>query len=171
MARVTIRALSPTEWELFRDFRLGALETCPGVFATSHDDAAARPAEEWQRLVKGPANQVFGLFDEERLIGITAAFAWDHDPTGQTAVLVGSFLLPEYRGRTLSRMLFSARLDWIRSHPQFKKVVVSHRRSNEASERSIRRHGFVETHRVPRTWPDGAVDDDVFYELSLIDQG
>jgi RimJ/RimL family protein N-acetyltransferase len=162
---ITIRALGASEWEVFKDFRLHALKIAPGVFASSYDDAMTRSPEEWQLLVSGPTHQVFGLFELSRLIGITAVFASREDPSGQTAMLAMSFLSSEYRGRGLSRLFYEARLDWIRMRPQFKRVVVSHRASNEASRRANRKFGFVETGRGPRVWPDGTMEDEIFYEL------
>ena len=137
MNSVIIRALDPAEWAVFRDFRLQALRAAPGVFITSYDEALVRTPEEWQDTIKGPAHQVFGLFDGELLIGITAAFTSCEDPSGETALLAMSFILPKYRGSGLSRLLYEARLDWIRTNPHFKRVVVSHRLSNEVSRRAI----------------------------------
>jgi hypothetical protein len=93
MAGLQVRTPAVSEWELFREFRLLALKEAPGVFATSHVDAAQRKPETWKSLVSGPANQVFGLFDGGRLVGITGAFAWPDDRSGETATLVMS---PEF---------------------------------------------------------------------------
>jgi RimJ/RimL family protein N-acetyltransferase len=64
-------------------------------------------------------------------------------------------------------MFYDARLAWLRQHPRFTRVVVSHRRSNEASRRANQRHGFTFTHTEGRTWPDGAKEDELYYELHL----
>jgi len=167
MSSITIRALDSTEWAVFRDFRLQALKAAPGVFGSSYETEATRTSEEWRDTVTGPGHQVFGLFDGEHLIGITAAFTWREDPSGETALLAMSFILPEYRGRGLSRLLYEARLDWIRKHAQFKRAVVFHRQSNEASRRANERHGFRPTGRAPHAWPDGATEDEIFCELRI----
>lgn len=167
MDGVTIRALERFEWEAFRDFRLSSLKASPGVFSFSYDQATAQSPEDWQAAVKGEDHQVFGLFDDERLVGITGAFTYEGDPTGRTAMLVMSFILPSHRGRGLSRMFYEARLDWIRAQPQFRRVVVSHRKFNELSRRANQRHGFEQTKSVPHTWPDGETEDEVFYELEI----
>ena len=167
MNAITIRALESSEWESFRDFRLESLKAAPGVFAISYDQAAAGPPEYWQTEIKGHDHQVFGLFDDKRLIGITAAFTYRGDLTGRTALLAMSFILPSHRGRGLSRLLYDARLAWIRAQPQFRRVLVSHRMSNEASRRANQRHGFVHTKNVPHTWPDGETEDEAFYELKI----
>jgi RimJ/RimL family protein N-acetyltransferase len=167
LSTIIIRALDSTEWAAFRDFRLQALKAAPGVFGSSYQAEVTMTAEEWQRTVTGPGHQVFALFDGEDLIGITAAFTWREDPSGETALLGMSFILPEYRGRGLSRLLYETRLDWIRKHAQFKRVVVFHRQSNEASRRANQRHGFLPIGRAPHAWPDGTTEDEIFYELRI----
>lgn len=163
-----IRPLDRADWEIFRELRLHALKTEPGKFASTHDAEATLPPEEWQETITGsPPYQVFGLFDGERLIGITAAFTWREDPTGETALLAMSFIREEYRGRGLSRLLYEARLGWIRQQPKFKRIVVSHRESNEISRAANQRHGFVAFKRVPHEWPDGTTEDEIFYELRI----
>jgi RimJ/RimL family protein N-acetyltransferase len=167
MNTITTRPLSPTEWVEFRDFRLQALRAAPGVFHSSHDVEVTNGPEQWQRMLASPTSRIFGLFDEEHLVGITAVFPSSEDPSGKTAIFAMSFILPEYRGRGLSRLLYKARLDWIRSQGVFKRIVVSHRASNEASRRAMERHGFLPTRSAPRTWPDGTVEDELFYELRI----
>jgi RimJ/RimL family protein N-acetyltransferase len=167
-ANCHIRPLDRSEWALFREMRLHALSAEPGKFASSHDAEESQRPAEWQETIAGfPPRQVFGLFDAKRLIGITAAFTWREDPTGTTALLAMSFILPEYRGRGLSRLLYDARLKWIQGQPQFRRVVVSHRESNEISARANRRHGFVPFQRTAHQWPDGTVEDEIFYELTI----
>jgi RimJ/RimL family protein N-acetyltransferase len=167
VAAITIRALQPDEWERFRAFRLAALQAAPGVFGTHHAEALQRPEAVWRSTIGGRSNQAFGLFDGDALIGITAVFRWAEDPSGNTAILAGSFIDAAYRGRGLSRLLYDARLAWIRQQRHFTRVVVAHRLSNEASRRANRHYGFVEFGRVPRDWPDGATEDEIFYELTI----
>jgi RimJ/RimL family protein N-acetyltransferase len=163
----TVRALAVAEWNVFRNLRLMALKDAPGVFATSYGEAEKRAPETWQSLVSGPANQIFGLFDGEHLVGITGVFAWPDDASGETATLVMSYIVPAYRGRGLSGLLYTAALKWTRAHPQFKRVIVAMRASNAASRRACERHGFAPLRTATRTWPDGASEDEVVYELRL----
>jgi len=167
MTAITVRELHPDEWEIFRDLRLAALLDARGVYGSRHEDAVKRTEAVWRHTVRGEHNQSFGLFDGARLIGITSIFRWDEDPSGQSAILASSFILPEYRGRDLSRLLYDARLQWLRGRRDFKRVVVGHRLSNEASRRANQHYPFREFRRVPHTWPDGATEDEVFYEMML----
>jgi RimJ/RimL family protein N-acetyltransferase len=164
---VTVRALARSDWRAFKELRLAALRTEPGVFLTPYARAAERTDAEWRDGITGPNQQTFGLFDGERLIGNTGVFADRDDPAGATAQLVMSYIVPEYRGRGLSALLYEARLRWVRERPQFERVMVGHRRSNEVSRRANQRFGFLEVGRVSQTWPDGLLEDEVRYELRL----
>jgi len=166
-ASIGLRPFKRSEWDIFKDLRLHALQTEPGVFSSSYDMEVNRSPEEWQDTIEGPGHQVFGLFNEDNLIGITACFTWREDPSGETAVLAMSFIVPEQRGQGLSRLLYKGRLEWIRAHPQFRRVVVSHRLSNTISARANQRHGFEAFGRASHTWGDGTVEDEIMYEMDL----
>jgi RimJ/RimL family protein N-acetyltransferase len=135
----------------------------------SYADEVTRSEDEWRALVRNDDDRlrVFGLFAGDELIGLTGVFTDRNDPSGQTAVLGMSYIAPPYRGRGLSRLFYEARLAWARANTKFRKVRVSHRRSNEASGRANRRYGFVQLGVVERVWPDGSNDDEIHYELDL----
>jgi RimJ/RimL family protein N-acetyltransferase len=164
---ITIRPLEPEGWPAFREIRLAALKENPRAYSGSYEDSLKRPDEAWRALVRGATHQVFGLFEGTGLIGITAVFASDEDPSGQTAALMMSYILPGFRRRGLSRMLYEARLAWIRERPQFKRVTVSVRESNLPSRQANQRFGFVQKGAQSRVWRDGDTEDEVFYELRL----
>jgi RimJ/RimL family protein N-acetyltransferase len=159
---IHIRPLDASEWPAFKTFRLGALKAAPGMFATSYEEAAARSPEAWQANIAGTCHQVFGLFDGAHLIGITGVFG-----RADTAFLVMSFILPAYRKRGLSAMLYQARLDWIRARAKFKRAVTTIPASNEISQRVCRAFGFTSIGREARTWPDGSTEDELIFELRM----
>jgi RimJ/RimL family protein N-acetyltransferase len=166
--RPTIRPLEAADWERFRDIRLFALRTERGVFSSSYEREVEFAPEEWQKRLVDPGQRAFGLFDDAVLIGITGVVTAREDRTASTALLVMSYIRPEHRGQGLSALFYEARLDWIKAQPQFSRVLVSHRESNEASRRANQRYGFAVVHRVPRSWPDGTTEDEVFYELPIV---
>jgi RimJ/RimL family protein N-acetyltransferase len=167
MKAIQARPLRASEWSEFKDIRLLALKSAPGMFATSYEEAAERSPEAWQEIVAGPGHQVFGLFDGAQLIGITGVFGGREDSDDDTAFLVMSFIMPEYRRRGLSSLLYEARLDWVRMRNRFKRAVAAVRASNEISQRACQRFGFACISRAPRTWPDGTTEDELIFELRL----
>src|SRR5690242_6153211 len=92
MTAITIRELHPDEWAMFRDLRLAALQAARGVYGSRHEDTVKRTEAVWRHTVRGEHNQSFGLFDGEKLIGITSVFRWDEDASGETAILASSFI-------------------------------------------------------------------------------
>lgn len=165
---ISTRPFRPDEWRLFRDFRLAALQESPGLFFNPYAKEAALPDAHWRHTLENPGHRVFGVFDGESLIGLTAAFTDENDPTGQTALVAMGYIAPSHRGRGLSHLLHEATMPWIRAQPQFKRVVISHRVSNKASRAGILAAGFVETARTgPWDWPDGTQDDDIAYEYVI----
>jgi RimJ/RimL family protein N-acetyltransferase len=137
------------------------------MFFRSYEEEVTKPDNEWKAWARGGEGAMFGLYAGERLIGITGAVPLQGDPSGSTAVLVATYIDPEYRGLRLTSLVYEARLAWIRANPRFTRAVVSHRRSNESSGRAIRRHGFTQTAVTSRTWHDRTVDDEIHYELNL----
>ena len=157
-----VRLLSPEDHTQYRRIRLLALATDPLVFGSNHARESAWPESRWATRLADPNLGVFGVFDGDQLLGMTGIGIWDQDPN--TGVLWGSWLHPDIRGRGLSRPMYEVRLQWAHEK-QLARVVVAHRASNVASMRANQHFGFRRTHTVSHTWPDGAVEDEVHYEL------
>jgi RimJ/RimL family protein N-acetyltransferase len=172
MDALVMRELVAADWRALRDLRLHALRTEPGVFFSSYEAEAGHPDAQWLALASGDEqHQLFGLFDGDRLVGMTAVFVDRDDPSGRSAALGMSYISPEYRGRGFAAMFYEARLAWARDHPHFARAVVGHRRSNVASRRMIERFGFRWTRDKPHHWPDGTDEDHVGYELQFYADG
>ncbi len=71
---IFIRPLHAEEWGALKTIRLKALRAHPGVYLGLIEDAAARSDTEWKAIIEGDDRCVFGLFDNETLVGITAIF-------------------------------------------------------------------------------------------------
>ena len=169
-SEVALRELTVADWPALRALRLRALQSEPGVFFTPYAREVEHDEAAWRALATGDAaHQVFGLFDAGKLVGMSGVFRDRDDPSGRTAVFGMSYIMPAYRGTGLVARLYAARLAWARAHPEFVRVVVGHRRSNEPSRRAITRSGFRPTGTRPHHWPDGSDEDYVAYEMVLRD--
>jgi RimJ/RimL family protein N-acetyltransferase len=164
---VTIRALDPDDWRIYRDVRLRALDTEPSVFSSNHEKESAYPESEWRAHLDGAGKRVFALFDGDKPVGLTGIFTARTDETGRSAVLAMSYIEPAYRGRGYSRLLYQARIDWARAQPQFERIIVSHRGGNEASRRANQAFGFMLTGKGSKVWPDGQEAEEWHYVLAL----
>lgn len=163
--KMKIRPLLPSEWEIFRDLRLLALKSAPGMFESTYAQAAARTEADWRALLSAERQQIFGMFDSDKLVGIAGVFTAKDDPA--SAHLVMDFILPEYRGQGLWQQMYAARLDWARNRKAFRRAIVAARESNAPSLGTMRAAGFAQTRRESHTWPDGVTEDEIWFELRL----
>jgi len=169
---ISLRALTPDDWNIFRSVRLQALQESSGVYLTSHQNAGKLSEAEWKETLDGNRKCVFGLFDassmnDPKLIGIAAIFTWREDPTGRTGILAMDYVDARYRGRGLSRLLYQGRIDWALQQEHLTRLVISHRKGNEASRRAMLSFGFEYRGQKTIRWPDGADDEDWNYALDL----
>jgi len=162
---IYIRALTPDDWQDLRTIRIRAVKKHTNVFLADPKDTEDKPKEHWQD-VSGD-KQVFGLFDDQTLIGITGVFTWREDPDGHTGIMAMSYIEPAYRGKGYSALLYKARIDFSLEYKPWVKLRVSHRAGNEASRRAMIKHGFKLIGQKEINWPDGTRDLEYQYELDL----
>ncbi len=141
LSTITLRPFRSDEWEAIRTIRLEALKSDEGVFLPSYAEGLAMPESYWRDLAAQVNSCLFGLYDADRLIGLSSVFTDRDDPSGKTAKLAMSYINRAYRGRKLSRLYYEARIAWARSRG-FERIVVGHREGNEASRRANQAFGF-----------------------------
>jgi len=125
------RPLERDEWQSFKAIRLEALQKEPGVFGGILDIEKNQPQDYWEDWVHSGKTRCFGLFHGDAMIGCTGIVTDRTDATGTTALLIASYIQEAHRGRGLSGLLYKARLAYAANHPDWTRVIVSHRRSNE----------------------------------------
>ena len=167
----SIRKLEERDWRVYLEIRLRALKTDPNVFGSNHESESKFTEREWRSRLMHPDSAVFVLFADERPVGMTGVAVDRDDPSGKTAILWGSWLAPDARGKRLSRLLYEARIGWAKNHPGVERIIVSHRESNVASKFANQNFGFVGTHTTEKTWNDGVVEREFHYELILEENG
>lgn len=169
---VFIKKLAASDWDILKQIRCRALKLDPQFFSSTLQKELQYTKEEWQLWLDDHDCAIYALckrdrFSQEQVIGMTAISIDRHDATRTRAVMWGSWLEPQYRGRGLSQLMYETRLEWARDHPEIKEVQVSHRHDNIASQKANQKHGFVHTHTQEREWPDGKVDKEHVYKLLL----
>jgi RimJ/RimL family protein N-acetyltransferase len=100
-------------------------------------------------------------------IGIGGVCTSQNDPSGKTGILVMGFITPEYRGQGLSHFLYQTRIDWAHSHPLIERLEASHRKNNDASRKSMIKHGFQPTGKQRIRFGNDEEDTDCQYVLNL----
>ncbi|MCB9686184.1 MAG: GNAT family N-acetyltransferase [Alphaproteobacteria bacterium] len=159
-----VRLFTPPEWSAYREIRLEALRTDPGVFSSDHGREQARPEDHWRARLADERVGIFGVQVDGAWVGMTGVVQSSENP--DAAVLWGSWLRPEWRRRGLSVAMYVARFAWARGRG-LTRVLVSHREGNTASASANQKHGFERVREELREWPDGAVEAEVHYVLDL----
>lgn len=164
---IQIKQLDETDWLVFSQIRLTALQTDPKVFGSNYERESQFTEEDWRSRLQAKDSAIFVIYDGKTPVGMTGVSIDRADSTNKTAIFWGSWLAPEYRGKGLSELIYKARTDWAKQQPTVERIIVSHRASNAASKFANRKHGFKFTHTHEKTWTDGATEDEVFYELFI----
>ena len=167
MDSVYIRQFKQDDWAELRSIRLNALQNNPTVFLSSYHESVTFPPEHWQEMLSTHDRAIFGLFDGEKIIGVTGVVPSKYSEENHVAICVMSYIDPEYRGKGYSQLFYSARLDWARQNPLIKVVRVSHREGNIASCKANQKFGFKLVRKEMITWPDGTQDFEYIYDLVL----
>lgn len=164
---IRIKRLDEDDWLAFSRIRLTALKTDPNVFGSNYERESQFSEADWRDSLNKNDSALFMIFDDDTPVGITGISIDRNDPTGKTALLWGSWLAPEYRGKGLSALMYQSRINWAKEQPSVEKIIVSHRASNLASKYANQKHGFKFTHAKEKNWIDGNTEDEIFYELEI----
>jgi len=163
-ANYTIRQLTAEDVSIYKKMRLEALYLEPEKYSVWHAEESILSDSYWTAKVSNPDADYFGLFLNEVPIGITGIIIDKNNP--ETALMMQSYIREVHRGNGLSRMLYEARISWAHVHG-LKRLLVGHRESNIISKAANQHFNFKYTYREPRAWPDGIIEDILYYELLL----
>jgi RimJ/RimL family protein N-acetyltransferase len=164
---VSIRQLTENDWLEFAQIRLKALQTDPSVFGSNYEKESQLTEVDWREKLQAKDNAIFLIYENETPIGMTCVSVDRTDETKKTALLWGSWLAPDFRGKGLSELMYQTRINWAKQQQTVEKIIVSHRASNISSKHANQKHGFVETHKTEKVWTDGLAEDETFYELEI----
>lgn len=156
-----IRQLGENEADLYRSVRLEAIRAEPALFRCSKPAEADLTDADWQERIKHP-RAVFGLFEGERLIGMTSILLLNEEE----GYLGQSYIRKEHRGKGLSALFYEIRIAWA-TELGLKRLSISHRDGNLVSKAANQRYGFRYSHRESVNWLDGTTGDSLYYFLDL----
>ena len=117
-AEAVIRRIRPDEVDVYRPFRLRALQDTPEAFGDSYALASARPPEFWHDRVSGMSAGIGTVLmvaadaATDSWLGMTGCYR--EDPTDEWALVVSVWVAPEVRRRRLARRLLDAVIEWAR---------------------------------------------------------
>jgi len=158
-----IRAVSPSEWQQSRDFRLTALQdpVAPVAFARTYAEESVLTDEAWRRRASGAGSQQFVAVD-------TATSHW----AGMAVVVIerpdylsvnAVYLRPEARASGLADRLLHTATTWTWPHTDRLHLWVHEK--NPRAEAFYRRLGFARTGKTMASPIDATATE---YEMVLL---
>lgn len=167
MDTVEIVSLKPEEWQHYRDLRLRALKEEPQAFGSTYDENAKHPDEYWQKRIEDTINKntqwlVFAKLDGT-LVGMVGGFA-EKEP--DNAHVVAVYVVPEARGKGISKLLMIELLTRIKTNKLIKKITVDVNPEQEAAFNLYKNSGFTLTKKYKLMFGDGKEHDT--YQLEML---
>lgn len=123
MSEPVIRRLVADDALQLRKFRLFALKESPLAFTESYEELAGLSASDYVKRIENTLN--FGVFADGELVASMAYFIRPHFKQRHQGVLVGVYVMPDWRGKGLSRLLLGALLADARTHVEMMVLQVS----------------------------------------------
>ena len=107
-----VRELVPEDATTLREIRLETLQHYGDLFSKLYEEEKKKSLDYWtDQATEKLERCYFGLFDEDKMIGVNAARLWEENP--KLALGWGNFLRPEYRGQRVAKLLYQARMNWV----------------------------------------------------------
>jgi ribosomal protein S18 acetylase RimI-like enzyme len=165
---VQIIVLPPSRWAEYRALRLRALQESPQAFGSSHAENVDRPDTFWiGRLRDAESGRTPLLFaeDDGRLIGLVGAYVEPDEP--DVANIVTVFVMPEYRGRGVGRLLVDAILAEIALWPEIIAARLTVNLLQTAAVATYRQAGFTVVATERNRMGDGELHEELIMERPL----
>ena len=112
-----IKQLTVADALQYRRLMLHAYEHEADAFTSTAEERATEPESWWVKRIADPhgLSLAFGAFDQDALVG-TVALEFSAKPkTKHKALVIGMYVLAEYRGRGLSKVLLKTAIAYAES--------------------------------------------------------
>jgi ribosomal protein S18 acetylase RimI-like enzyme len=110
---MNIVVLSASDAPQYRAVMLHAYEHAADSFTSTPEERAAEPESWWVNRISNPAGLTvaFGAFEATELGGVVALEYSAGRKTRHKALVVGMFVMPDWRGKGVARALMQAAID------------------------------------------------------------
>lgn len=144
---ITVRPLTPDDYEALRDVRLEALRLNPEGFSADLDQETGFTREEW--LARLASAVTFGGFADGELCGLVVYSRPRSPKLAHTADLGAMYVREGARGSGLADALMKALLD--RAAGEVEQIKLTVTADNARAIKFYERHGFRPIGRIPHS--------------------
>ncbi len=151
-----IRPIVVSEWNVWKAFRLFALQESPLAFGSTFAEEILFSDERWKQQLE--TMTIFGAFAESKLIGCAGFRVHEMLQMKHRGVFFGMYVHPDYRGRKVAHQLLDHLIAYAKT-----QVVQLHcgvKLINSSAIALYEKCGFVRYAIEPRTIKVG----DIYYD-------
>ncbi len=166
---VEIVHIPVSEWAAYRELRLSALREEPAAYSSTFKNNLAQPDCFWQdRLTEAASGHSYLLFArcQDRLVGMIGAIPDGSEP--DTAVIISVFVVWDFRGRGIGKLLMDAILKDLKVGG-FRKAILSVNAGGVPAVNLYRKSGFAITGQEMGQMGDGQMHTGYRMEKNLGD--
>jgi ribosomal protein S18 acetylase RimI-like enzyme len=144
---ISVRLLTPEDYDSFRQLRLESLRLLPANFAADPDQEDAMPKEEWLKRLASASS--FGGFIDGTLSGMVVLSRPSRPKLAHTGDIGAMYVRESAWGTGLADALMTALLTLASAVVEQVQLVVN--AENGRAIKFYKRHGFYEIGRIPRS--------------------
>jgi ribosomal protein S18 acetylase RimI-like enzyme len=154
---IIIRKLQPHESAIYREVRLACLKNAPEYFGSTFEEEILDPKFMFETFIEtdSPDHVMFGAFEEERLIGITAFNRMARLRAIHRGELVQVYVDSNYRGQNIGEKLIRGVLDYAFALNGLEQVQLSVIAGNKTAIQLYEKIGFKTFGVQPRYFKAG----------------
>lgn len=146
-SNITIRELNRGDWPLYRAYYKSLSN--PQHFSGYLEGKDLNDPETGINFFKDAFQAgnfiLFGLFDDNQMIGQTSITFLNNEEYSNTALLAGSEITDNYRGRRLVDNFYNTRMNYLKNIGFNGDIIMSIHPDNIPSQKAAARNGFVKT--------------------------
>ncbi len=142
----------------YRELMLEAYEKSADAFTSTAEERAREPLAWWEKRIAGAdgLSESFGAFEDTSLVG-TIALEYSSKPkTRHSALVIGMYVVPAYRGRGAAKALLQTAVGAVQARPEIRGFRLTVTEGNEPAIRLYSANGFVAWGTEPQAIRTGA---------------
>jgi len=138
-----VKKLDPEHWFVYKHLRLESLKNDPEAFIGIHEEKLKVSDDTWKNQFTTDHTRILFLFEGVQAIGLAGYDINHNSKNAHVASIFGVYIMSDYRGKGLGKMLVSAVIDDIvKHHPQIIKLKLAVSSSQTAAFHIYESLGF-----------------------------
>jgi ribosomal protein S18 acetylase RimI-like enzyme len=138
-----IYKLTPSDWEIYKELRLEALQKDSAAFGDSYEESVRLHDDEWKKELENTKSHMFVARDGGQVIGMVAGYQEDNNKMKHMAYVWGVYVRQSGRGQGIGQKLMEALILELASNKEIEKIDLNVNTSQLSAFRLYEKLGFT----------------------------